>query len=232
MVKALQFLLALVIAFVIAGTMFAARNAAKLQSERPDTMKTDAGHIAAAKQAAKAIANAKESASARNVREGPLERVAALQQPTAPLAPKAGTSVPEKQFMRWRLVFHPVATSAGIIQAGSTALVLPGIDVISADETCTTPSGANWPCGMVARTAFRNYLKGRALNCHLPDVPQEKAIVAECLLQGQDPAAWLVERGWARITPDSPFAALADAAKASNRGIHGQPPAGVEVKQP
>ena len=70
---------------------------------------------------------------------------------------------------RWRLVHQPVATAAGILQAGGVTMVLPGIDVVAVNETCTSPVGQTWPCGMAARTAFRAYLRGRALNCHLPD---------------------------------------------------------------
>jgi endonuclease YncB( thermonuclease family) len=184
-----------------------------------------------------------ETANARNVGggiivapvvpAGPLERVAALPQPTPPLEPEPDVaSGHDGKAVRWRLVFNAVATSAGILQTSDTAIVIPGIDAVSADEDCKAPDGAIWPCGMVARTAFRNYLQGRALNCHLPDKVGDKAIVAECLLQGQDPAAWLVEHGWARTKPDSPFAALAEIAKKSNRGIYGQPPVGVEIILP
>ena len=166
------------------------------------------------------------------LQEGPLERVASLPQPTPPAATKAGPTIRAGQFLHWRLVFNAVATSAGILQSGDTALILPGIDVVSVDETCAIPAGGSWPCGMVARTAFRNFLQGRALNCHLPKIARDKIIVAECLLQGQDPGIWLVKRGWARINPDSPLGDLAKEAKNAGRGIYGQPPAGVEVKSP
>lgn len=164
--------------------------------------------------------------------EGPLERIASVPQATPPAAPSIEPTVPEKQSLRWRLVFNAVATSAGILQIGESALVLQGIDVVPAEETCATPTGGNWPCGMVARTAFRNYLQGRALNCHLPARIRDKAIVTECLLQGQDPAVWLVEHGWARNNADASLASVGEAAKASKRGIYGQPPVGVEITAP
>jgi endonuclease YncB( thermonuclease family) len=242
MMKALQFMLALVVAGVIAGTMLVARNAESPEHAESELTAAARATHSKPEPAGKSAGKGTETSSARNVGgggvaaalegSGPLERIAALPQPTLPTAPQAAASIPEKQFLRWRLVYHAVATSAGILQAGGTALVLPGIDIISADETCPMASGASWPCGMVARTAFRNYLKGRAVNCRLPDVPPDKAIVAECLLQGQDPAAWLVERGWARLPPDSPLAELAETAKSSGRGIYGAPPTGVEIKLP
>ncbi len=162
-----------------------------------------------------------------------LERVAALPQPTPPARPNQLDPERLKPVsLRWRLVYNTVATSAGILQYGETALVLPGVDAVTADETCALSSGARWPCGMAARTAFRNYLKGRALNCHLPDAPPDNAIVAECLLSGQDPAAWLVENGWARAKTDGPFGELATRAKSASRGIFGLPPKGIEINEP
>ena len=103
-------------------------------------------------------------------------------------------------------------------------LTLPGIEIVAADETCTSPSGQEWPCGMAARTAFRAYLRGRALNCHLPDAPSDEDIATECLLQGEDPALWLVSQGWARAKPDGPFGLQAEAAELARLGIFGQPP--------
>ena len=56
------------------------------------------------------------------------------------------------------------------------------------------------------------------------DARREDAIPAECLLQGEDPARWLISQGWARAKPDGPFGAEGEAAAAAQRGIYGQPP--------
>ena len=243
MIRALQVVLALGIAGLIGAVMVAGRITAMPGSIVADWPAAPVSTTALAGERATSTAPVKsETLKSRNVGvgvvaapllgEGPLERVASLTQPTPPTVANVEPATPEKQFLRWRLVFNAIATSAGILQSGDMALVLTSIDVVSADETCATPAGGHWRCGMVARTAFRNYLQGRALNCHLPDRVHDKAIVTECLLQGQDPAIWLVERGWARTGPDSPLAAIAAKAKATNRGIYGQPPAGVEVKVP
>ncbi len=243
MIRALQVVLALGIAGLIGAVMVAGRITATPGGIVAGAPAASVSTTALTSEAAASATPVKsETAKSRNVgggvvaspllSEGPLERVASLPQPTPPTTADAEAAIPEKQFLRWRLVFNAIATSAGILQSGDMALILPGIDVVSADEICATVAGGYWPCGMVARTAFRNYLQGRALNCHLPEGGHDKAIVTECLLQGQDPAIWLVERGWARTSPDSPLAAIAEKAKATNRGIYGQPPAGVEVKVP
>ncbi len=158
---------------------------------------------------------------------------AALLQRLEPRAPLSGLAAPappppppdpDKMPKRWRLVHQPVATAAGILEAGGMTMVLPGIDVVAINETCNSPAGHLWPCGMAARTAFRAYLRGRALNCHLPDTRSEEAIAAECLLQGEDPALWLISRGWARPKSDGPFGAQSQAAELARLGIFGQPP--------
>lgn len=158
--------------------------------------------------------------------EGPLERIEALPQPVPPAPPE-----PAKQntILRWRLIYNSVISAAGVFDLNGTALVLPGIDIVPANEACTAPNGTTWHCGMVARTAFRNYVKGRAITCRVPDAPSQQSLAVECLLAGQDMAAWLVDQGWARAKPATIYADLETAAKGDQRGIHGNPPRGVEA---
>lgn len=174
--------------------------------------------------AVKAPTGAGYSAEARETallqRLEPRAPLSGLAAPAPPPPPPDPDTLPK----RWRLVHQPVATAAGIVQAGGMTMALPGIGIVAVNETCISPSGQSWPCGMAARTAFRAYLRGRALNCRLPDARQEDAIPAECLLQGEDPARWLISQGWARAKPDGPFGAEGEAAAAAQRGIYGQPP--------
>jgi endonuclease YncB( thermonuclease family) len=187
----------------------------------------------------KAASNAKEQSPPKEPGQSAADdesflktQESALLQRLAPRAPLSGLAAPasppppdpDSLPKRWRMVHQPVATAAGILEAGGMTLVLPGIDVVTVDETCTSPSGQSWPCGMAARTAFRAYLRGRALNCHLPDTRVENGILTECLLQGEDPALWLISRGWAKAKPEGPFGAEGQAAEAARRGIFGQPP--------
>ncbi len=156
----------------------------------------------------------------------PLERVDPLPQPTPPPPPKPIEVNKPKSFERWRLVYNAVATSAGQFQTNNVALVLPGIDIVSAEEKCTSENGASWPCGMVARTSLRSFINGKALNCKLPDVPENTIIEADCNLRGRDLAEWLVTNGWARAKPDGPYAQLQSSAEVARRGIFGSPPKG------
>jgi endonuclease YncB( thermonuclease family) len=139
----------------------------------------------------------------------------------------ANVVLPADAQKRWRVVFNSVITAAGVFDLNGMSIVLSGIDVVSADETCKTNGGRDWPCGTAARTAFRAYVRNRALNCHLPVSRQDKAIVAECLLQGADPAEWLVAQGWARAAAGGPFDGFEKQAIKNSNGIFGSPPAGV-----
>ena len=173
-----------------------------------------------AQEATDADPSADADESALLQRLGPRAPLSGLAAPAPPPPPPDPDMLPR----RWRLVHQPVATAAGIVEAGGMIMVLPGIDIVAVNETCASASGPSWPCGMAARTAFRAYLRSRALNCRLPDTRLETAIPAECLLQGEDPARWLISQGWARAMPDGPFAAEGAAAQAARRGIFGQPP--------
>lgn len=147
----------------------------------------------------------------------PLSEMAA---PTPPPPPKPAKDLPK----RWRPVGNSFASAAGIIQAGSVSITLDGLDTVTAEDSCTAPSGEEWPCGMVARTAFRAYLRSRTLNCDLPDGLIDTAISAECLLAGEDPAKWLVQNGWARAGAAGSYVSEGDEAKAKSAGIYGPPP--------
>ena len=157
-----------------------------------------------------------------------LERIAPLPQPTPPTIAAIGKQLEPKVFKRWRLVFNSVVTAAGIFEINGISIILPEIEVTAANEQCTSSNGRRWPCGAVARTAFRNYVKAKAINCNLPDVPPEQAFIAECLLHGRDPAIWLVDQGWARAKTDGSLVMAGEKAKQAKRGLFGSPPAGVE----
>ena len=184
-----------------------------------------------------AASPAQELASARHVGGGmipdpvdeatPLQRIAPLPQPTPPPLPKPPEPEKPKNFMRWRLVYNTVISAAGVFEQNGTSVVLPDIDVIAVGETCIAPNGVDWPCGMMARTAFRNFVKGRAITCKVPDVPPQNSYVAECRLHGRDMAEWLVDQGWARAKPSTLYVDKETAAKAGQRGIYGYPPVGV-----
>ncbi|WP_265516411.1 thermonuclease family protein [Nitratireductor luteus] len=125
-------------------------------------------------------------------------------------------------------LFHPVVLAAGHVSANGRDIVLDSIKVVDADQVCDARHGGTWPCGRHARTAFRLWLRGRALACdpadeNAGDGKAEKH-VAHCVVGQEDPAAWLVTQGWALASPGGPYEKLEEEAREARRGIFGGRP--------
>lgn len=159
---------------------------------------------------------------------GPLQRIEPRQplsdighaSPPAPPPPP----VPVDTTARPKLLYRPVATAAGTVEASGYRIAIEGINVVPPEETCTADGAAVWPCGMAARTAFRNWLRSRAIECNVPDQPQDALVSTQCKLGTTDLAAWLVDNGWARASDGSPLAANMKKAEEAKLGIFGSPP--------
>ena len=151
-----------------------------------------------------------------------LERV----EPRAPLS-KLALAVPPKPKMPddWNgtKLFQPVAPAAGLIEAKGYSVVVSGIDVVRQDETCSD-DGKSWPCGVRARTAFRAFLRGRAVACIVPPEGGRDLIAAECRIGKQDVGRWLVENGWARAAEGGPYVEAGEKARTEKKGIFGSAP--------
>ncbi|TPN89972.1 thermonuclease family protein [Mesorhizobium sp. CU2] len=157
--------------------------------------------------------------------EDELQRV----EPRAPLSDLAlaGPPKPPKTRMPgdWNgtKLFQPVATAAGLIEAKGYAVAITGIDVVKADETCGD-EGKDWACGARARTAFRAFLRGRAVACKLPPEGGRDTISAECHVGNLDVGQWLVENGWARAAEGGPYVEAENKARTAKKGIFGSAP--------
>ncbi|MGF6253889.1 thermonuclease family protein [Ensifer sp. LBL] len=149
------------------------------------------------------------------VTSAPLERV----EPRAPL------SEPKKEAKAAgpTVLYRPVAVAAGVIQFDKLTLQIDGIEPEQAERTCES-GGKSWPCGIVARTAFRNFLRARAVSCDLPEAGPGPSATASCTLGGQDLATWLVDNGWATPVAGSSLEKRADAARQAKLGFYGDDP--------
>ncbi|MGO4618993.1 thermonuclease family protein [Ensifer sp. 2YAB10] len=150
------------------------------------------------------------------VTSAPLERM----EPRAPLSEQDKQA---KSAAGPTILYRPVAAAAGVIQFDKLTLQIDGIEPEQADRTCET-GGKTWPCGIVARTAFRNFLRARAVSCDMPEGSAGSSATASCSLGGQDLAAWLVDNGWATPVPGSPLEKRADAARQAKLGFYGEDP--------
>jgi endonuclease YncB( thermonuclease family) len=148
-----------------------------------------------------------------------LERIA----PRAPLTPV----VARETGPRPTLLHKPVVVAAGELAFHEGSLRLKGLVVTEPDEICSAADGSLWPCGIIARTAFRNFIGGRSLSCVLPDGEWSENLVVSCLVGKEDPAAWLVSRGWAQAFFGSNYSDLQRIAQEEGRGIYGSDPRGI-----
>ncbi len=122
-----------------------------------------------------------------------------------------------------RLLFRPVAVAAGIFEAQGHRIRISGVEPTDPDTVCDDESGGSRPCGMQALTAFRYWLRGRALECDLDgseqQEPEQDTITATCRLGEQDAGAWLVKYGWARAEEDGRYSKLEASARQNAQGI-------------
>ncbi|MDO9416318.1 thermonuclease family protein [Pararhizobium sp.] len=160
-----------------------------------------------------------------DVEAKPLERIAA-REPLSKIEPV------EKKAEK-TLLLRPLAISAGAIRFGQGLVELDGLSGPTLNRTCAGPDGKTWPCGMMARTALRNFIRGRALTCTVPGADFTGTVTASCELGGKDVALWLAENGWAEPAPGSTLNKLAEEAKAKGLGLFGNDPRGtVPADQP
>lgn len=133
-------------------------------------------------------------------------------------------AVPPKRPEMLRL-YRPVAPAAGVIEADGFTVSIAGVESLAAEESCTDAQGRQWPCGAHARTAFRSFLRGRAVECRIdPELPPGP-VSSACSLGPTDLAAWLVANGWARAGDDV-YREAEQTARAAGRGIHAGAPGG------
>ncbi|MBB4183848.1 thermonuclease family protein [Sinorhizobium terangae] len=147
-----------------------------------------------------------------------------IAQPLERIAPRPPLSEPKEKPAATTIVYQrPVALAAGLIRSGETTVQLKDIGPENAEKTCER-NGRSWPCGMVARTAFRNFLRARALVCDQPEESSKKTVTTACKVGNENPAEWLVSNGWATPLPGSPLEAKAEAARSAKLGFYGDDP--------
>ncbi|APG83309.1 succinoglycan biosynthesis protein [Sinorhizobium americanum CCGM7] len=181
--------------------------------------------------AAPAQPNAEEEAAAKTSRT-PVRPVdpnlftmpeEGLAKPLERIAPRPPLSAPPEKKATPLVLQRPVALAAGLVQTGETTLQIRDIEPEKADRICEG-GGKSWPCGMVARTAFRNFLRGRALVCAEVDEKREGSTAASCTVGNMNVAEWLVTNGWAMPLPGTALEAKAEAARNAKRGFYGSDP--------
>ena len=146
---------------------------------------------------------------------GDLERVAAR-------APLSETETQAKP--RVVLLHRPVSLSAGIVAFSPDQRVrLADIVETPTERSCVASDGTSWPCGAMARTQQRIFLRNRSLACETNARAWEGEIRTRCWVGVQDVSSWLAKYGWAEAESGSPLVALTEEARLARRGLFGDP---------
>ncbi|MGB6119504.1 MAG: thermonuclease family protein [Mesorhizobium sp.] len=121
------------------------------------------------------------------------------------------------------LLFRPVASIAGVILAEGRTISILGVDPVPEDQMCGGAQGTPWPCGKVARTAFRSFLRARAVKCDFPSGDVPETLTVACRVGNTDIGEWLVTNGWAYAAAGH-FEEQARKATDERRGMYGNAP--------
>ena len=198
-------------------------------SNSPDGTRPQSGQTAPAEgqppalqENGKANDPADEGGMEREAPRPPLSDLGLASAPKPPEPPAPATPVDAGEQMQ--LLQRPVAVAAGRLESQGRMIELQGIEIVAVEQTCQTASGESWPCGMQARTAFRQWLRSRAVMCRLPQNDSGAAVATECTLGNEDAAAWLVTNGWAKAAPGSAYEEAGRKAEEARRGIFGDKP--------
>ena len=140
---------------------------------------------------------------------------------TADALPRtSGTLAPRPLFARWLCaalvslgpLFVPLDLHAADVSLASGAAVvidashleiagrrfkLYGVDAPDIDETCNDAQGKEYPCGVDARQALADLVKGGSVSC-LPRGPNENdETLGVCSIGTSDLAQAMIDAGWA-----------------------------------
>lgn len=137
------------------------------------------------------------------------ERQAKLNAPIPPSPPKP------------KRLFQVQVEDAGTLKSGDMLIRLDGVDTREPTARCKFESGADWPCGAVARAALARLIRGRSIECVLDEDAKRTDTVTRCSVGKTDLSEWLVRQGWASPAKgaDKAMAEAHDRAKSERLGF-------------
>jgi endonuclease YncB( thermonuclease family) len=145
----------------------------------------------------------------------------ASDEPPVRVAPPKKPEPPPPPIVQRRLGLVKMEDTAHF-SVGAIHVRLPGVVVTGPDEICRDRAGTAWPCGRRALAGVRAVVRGRAVDCPLPDKVRRGEFVTDCTLAGADMAERLVASGWTRaLDRDGPLGAADREAEAKGLGLHG-----------
>ncbi|MCP4074492.1 MAG: thermonuclease family protein [Hyphomicrobiales bacterium] len=110
-----------------------------------------------------------------------------------------------------------IVPAAGVLNSGDITLHVRGIKPLNLEAICQSENGESWPCGRFARTAMRQLILRRTINCE-PAEELNNRLLTKCRIGTRDIGKWLVAQGWAESV-DGEYSEQMEAAKQSHRGM-------------
>lgn len=152
---------------------------------------------------------------------GPLER----EEPRAPLSSIGPANPPVRQAIepgrrKAQLLHVPLVTGVATLEAAGHVVELEGVTAPDPSLRCMDGNGTEQPCGMMARSAVRQWVRSRAVTCAVPEKPSQEQITTWCSLAGKDMALWLAENGWLLEAETPELAAALETARRQKVGIY------------
>jgi len=109
------------------------------------------------------------------------------------------------------------------LRIGNRTIRLEGMDAVELHQLCGARDGAQWSCGLEARTALSDMVARGALVCEARASDKFGRALVHCSAKGSPHlAADLVAQGWAVSgdgRSDGPYGAEQDEARSRGRGI-------------
>jgi endonuclease YncB( thermonuclease family) len=139
--------------------------------------------------------------------DGPLERI-----PAPPLPPEPARW--------WRFELPETTDSATFVSRGLTIHVA-GVRPPSAQHSCRSADGGEWPCGRMALTSLRMFLRGRPVECYYRLSEAAPEMTVPCRVGPTDIGAWLLTQGWAAAddAANEEYRRHAEQARCAGRGL-------------
>ena len=114
-----------------------------------------------------------------------------------------------------------VAVDGDSLRKGEGEYRLHAIDAPELHQTCSTATGALYPCGREAQKTLRNLISGKELDCIVLETDRYHRLIITCKSAGRDINAEMVRLGWAIAYRQHglDYAAAEAEAKQARRGI-------------
>jgi endonuclease YncB( thermonuclease family) len=100
---------------------------------------------------------------------------------------------------------HPHQSTDGrTLVHGLGRVRLAGLDGPTGGQVCADEFDVPFACGLRARAALHNHVRGREVLCQPEGAPDGDVIPARCIVEGRDLGRLLAAEGWVRPAPTHP----------------------------